>query len=135
MTAATRTRLETAHEAYGAALPAWVRELAMLIDKVGLKRASRIVGYSNAVLHEVVRGTYKGSVEKVCERVSGAILQETVDCPVLGELRRDTCLDWQAKPYAITSSHRMRMYRACRSGCPHSRLADQGDVRRPADDD
>ena len=51
-------------------------------------------------------------------------LPDTIVIPVLGEIRRDTCLDWQAKPFAITSAHRTRMHRACRDGCPHSHLGD-----------
>ncbi|TIV63290.1 MAG: transcriptional regulator, partial [Mesorhizobium sp.] len=54
------------------------------------------------------------------QMVRGALMAETVDCPVLGPLGRNACLDWQAKPFAPTSSHRMTMHRACKT-CPQRR--------------
>ncbi|MCB1473806.1 MAG: transcriptional regulator [Defluviimonas sp.] len=126
---AVTSRLETALEAHGAQIPDWVRELASYVDTVGLKKAAQRIGYSQAVLHEVIRKRYAGSVERVEERVRGALMGETVCCPVLGPIRRDTCLDWQGKPFAITSAHRTRMYRACRAGCPHSRLCSPQEER------
>ena len=118
----TALRVDTAREAYGSILPDWVEELARFVDQVGLKAAGQRIGYSGAVLHEVIRNRYGGNVENVEARVRGALMGEIVNCPILGDIARHTCLDWQAKPYAVTSAHRTRMYRACRSGCPHSRL-------------
>lgn len=125
---AVASRLETAQEAYGEALPDWVRELAIHIDRVGLTKAARRVGYSPTSLHEVIRKNYNGRVDRVEERVRGSLMGATVSCPMLGNIRRDTCLDWQGKPFAITSAHRTRMHRACRAGCPHSHLGGQDDA-------
>ena len=52
---AVTSRLETALEAHGAQIPDWVRELASYVDTVGLKKAAQRIGYSQAVLHEVIR--------------------------------------------------------------------------------
>jgi hypothetical protein len=41
---------------------------------------------------------------------------------VLGEISAKTCIDWQAKPFAATNEQRVMLYRACRSGCPYSKL-------------
>ena len=108
-------------------LPAWVEELARYVDARGLKAAGQKVGYSASTLSEVIGKKYKGTLSKVEARVRGALMGETVDCPQLGDMTRDRCLDWQGKPYAQTSSLRVAMYHACRSGCPHSRLKEGGD--------
>ncbi|ADZ72426.1 transcriptional regulator [Polymorphum gilvum] len=114
--------------AWGAAIPDWVPELAALADREGLNGAARRVGYSPAVVSQVLNARYAGDMARVEERVRGALMGLTVDCPVVGELSRDQCLDWQGKAYAPTSAHRVRMYRACRGGCPHSRVKGGGDA-------
>lgn len=101
--------------------PDWIEELAQLVDRAGLKGAEKRVGYSPATISQVLSNSYRGDLRNVAERVRGALMGATVDCPEQGEMRRDLCLDWQGKPFAATSSHRVRMYRACRSGCPHSK--------------
>lgn len=102
-------------------VPDWVEELARLVDREGLKGAEKRVGYSPATISQVLSNNYAGVVRNVEERVRGALMGMTVDCPVKGEMGRDVCLNWQAKPFAPTSSDRARMYHACRSGCPHSK--------------
>lgn len=124
---AVTSRLDTALDAYGPQIPDWVRELAICIDKVGLRKAAERVGYSQAVLHEVIRARYAGNTERVADRVRGSLMGETVSCPALGDIAKHTCLDWQKKPFAATNAHRTRMYRACRAGCIHSHLGGQGD--------
>lgn len=49
-------------------------------------------------------------------------MHATVACPVAGELRMHHCLQNQRMPFAATNPQRVRLYRACRAGCPHSRL-------------
>lgn len=109
-------------------LPDWVRELAGLADREGLSGAAARIGYSPATTSQVINGKYGGDLSKVEERVRGALMGLTVACPVVGDLSRNLCLDWQRKPYAPTSAHRARMFRACRAGCPHSRVKGGGDA-------
>ena len=54
--------------------------------------------------------------------VISTLMQDAVECPVLGEIPADRCLLEQRKPQAASSPQRLRLYRACRSGCPHSRI-------------
>ncbi len=103
-------------------LPDWLAELARLADRDGLKMLGKRIGYSSSALSFVISGSYTGDLARVEARVRGALMGETVLCPVMGETPRDQCLDWQKKPFAATSSRRVAVYRACRSGCPHSAL-------------
>lgn len=112
--------------AYGDALPDWVEELAVEATATSLKAAAKRIGYSDAVLSHVFSGRYAGDLARVEEKVRGALMGATVQCPVLGEIGRDHCLDQQRMPFSATSSIRSKLYRACRSGCPHSRIKKEG---------
>ncbi len=104
------------------AVPDWVEALAAEADRDGLKGAARRIGYSPSAVSTVLNGRYQGDLGRVAETVRGALLGDTVGCPALGAIGRDQCLAWQKKPFAASSSIRVEVYRACRSGCRHSGL-------------
>ena len=111
-----------AKAAYGDDLPDWVEELAIQATNTSAKLAAEKIGYSPSLISHVFANTYTGDVARVAEKVRGALMGATVVCPILGEIGRDVCLDEQKKPRRATSSVRSKLYRACRSGCPHSRI-------------
>lgn len=115
--------VEKAVAAWGDSIPAWVLELAEACQKSNQSAVAKRLSYSPAVVSSILSNTYRGDVSRVEQMVRGALMSETVGCPILGEIPRNVCLDWQAKPYAPTSSHRAAMFRACRDNCPHSRIA------------
>lgn len=105
--------------------PDWVAELAAVADREGLKGAAKRIGYSPSAVSTVINARYPGDLPRVEEKVRGALMGAVVDCPALGEIGRDSCLDWQTKPFAATSSIRAAVFRACRAGCPHSKLEER----------
>lgn len=111
-----------ARAAWGDDLPDWVAELADVATETSQVMAAKRIGYSPAVLSHVFAKTYSGDIARVEARVRGALMHETVECPVLGDIGRHRCLDEQKVPFGPTSSIRVKLYRACRAGCPHSRL-------------
>lgn len=111
-----------ARGAWGAALPAWVIALAEHCNRTSATSAAKKLGYSTAVVSHVIANTYAGDLGRVAEKAKGAFMGATVRCPVLGDIRRDRCLDEQQKKFTGSSSIRSKLYRACRSGCPHSLL-------------
>ena len=108
--------------------PEWVMQLAAEADRTTLTAAAARIGYSVGLVSQVIRAKYPGDLEKVEIAVRGALMGETVGCPVLGEIGRDRCLHEQGMPRAATSAIRARLYHACRSGCPHSRIKGGDDV-------
>lgn len=114
--------VEKTTDAWEGCPPDWIIELARISDNDGLKGAGIKVGYSPSAISSVLSATYRGDLVRVEGAVRWSLMSATVDCPMLGELRRDRCLEWQRKPFAATSSHRVAMYRACRGGCPHARF-------------
>ncbi len=116
------TFAEKARARWGEATPDWIVELAALADRQGLKAAGERIGYSGSALSMVLSGRYTGDLGRIEEAVRGALMGLVVACPALGEIGRDACLSWQRKPFAASSSIRVAVWRACRAGCPHSRI-------------
>ena len=122
MSAPALSMLDKARAGWDRRAPDWVEELALLADREGLRGAEKAIGYSRSTVSEVIGGVYRGDLARVEQKVRGALMGLSVECPVLGEIGRDRCLDHQLFRRSTSNSFRMRLYRACRSGCPHSRL-------------
>lgn len=114
--------IDKATVAWGEGMPDEVRELARYVDQHTGVAAAKAIGYSGAVVSHMLVGRYTGDLDAVFAKIRGALMGEVVICPVLGELGRDRCLTEQKKPFATSNAARARVFRACRSGCPHSRL-------------
>ncbi|MGF1689318.1 helix-turn-helix domain-containing protein [Photobacterium japonica] len=91
-------------------------------DEVTQNKLARDLGISSSMLSQVVRGIYPGNTDTLQARVEGRLMDYTVQCPVKGCIRRDECLDHQKKPFSSANRERVKIHRACRSGCPHSTL-------------
>lgn len=113
--------IQKARTAWGDELPDWVHALATECSATSQKAAAGRIGYSPAVVNTVLARTYKGDLTAVQQAVEGALLSATVMCPVAGDIPSHVCLEYQRRPLVPTNSQRVRMFRACRSGCPHSR--------------
>lgn len=108
--------------------PLWITTLRDRCTESSQASVATAIGYSTAVVNQVLKGTYRGDVRKVEMAVRGAYLGETVGCPILGELPANQCLEYQRQVFAPTNSQRVRIYRACRDGCPYSQI---GKERKP----
>lgn len=103
----------------------WLMELAHLADREGLAGTEKLVGYSRSAISSVLNGKYAGDLGRVEQMVRGTLMAETVECPALGAMARNVCLDWQTRPYSDASALHIRMFRACRD-CPHARRRSGG---------
>jgi hypothetical protein len=111
-----------ARAAWGDALPDWVQVLAEEVNRTSGVAVADKLKLSGSLVSTVIAHKYPGDMDRVEQQVRGALMGFVVACPVLGEIGRDICLAEQKKPFSATSSVRSRLFRACRSGCPHSRL-------------
>ncbi len=82
------------------------------------KVAERL-GYSTSVVSQVLNGKYNGDVKAVQTKVEGVLMGKTVDCPVVGELPRNRCLEYQRQAFAATNHLRVQLARACVT-CTHN---------------
>ena len=96
----------------------WLDTLREQVAQNGQRRVAKVIGYSTAVVSQVLSGKYTGDWRKVEQKVRGAYLGDTVLCPVLDELAVNLCLEHQARPYRSTNRQAVMLYRACK-GCPN----------------
>lgn len=115
-----KTSMAVVLECWGDQAPEWVTALAQECDKTSQAKVARRLHYSGSTINQVLAKKYVGRLDIVQKKVEGAYLHRTVDCPILGELALDACLDHQSKPFAATNAQRVMLYRACRGGCPHT---------------
>lgn len=102
--------------------PDWIMALADACARETQAGVARKLDVSGSLLSQALAGRYAGDMAKLEEVVRGALMGENLTCPVLGEIGRDQCVAEQKKPFIASSSVRTRLYRACRAGCPNSRL-------------
>lgn len=97
--------------------------LQAAVKRLGSQTATaRELGVSAAVVNHLLKGRYAGDVARMASRIRGQFMSETVACPVMGELNRRHCLDYQARPLVHTNSIRVRLHAACKT-CPNRRDA------------
>jgi len=96
----------------------WKDVLALECKRTSQSATAKRIGYSPAVVSQVLKGSYKGDESRVQQAVEGALMGLTVDCPVIGEIPRNTCLEYQRRPFAATNPTRVALSRACPT-CPH----------------
>lgn len=100
----------------------WIELLRSACGTSSQSSVARKVGYSSAVISQVLSGTYNGDLQRVQAAVEGALMNVQVECPVLGLISRARCVEIQRMPFTPTNPANVALYRACRSGCPHSFL-------------
>lgn len=108
-----------ARTAWGQALPDWLLVLARACDAGSQADVARSLGYSPAVVSQTLNNKYRADLGQVAARVRQALMAGQIGCPVLGEINGRRCLEEQRRPFAATSSLRVRLWRACRA-CPHN---------------
>lgn len=112
-----------AHSSWGESIPEWIITLAHACNRSSQSAVAKDLGYSGSAISLVIGNAYNGDLGRIEQMVRGAFMAETVVCPILGEMTRDVCQTWQKKHFSTASSHRVRMYQACRNGCRNSRIS------------
>lgn len=123
MSSPRNDQIAKARAAWGEAIPAEVLILAETCKARTSRAVAQQLGYSDAVVSHVLANKYPGDLPKVFLKIRGALMGETVMCPILDEIGRDRCLTEQAKPFAATNSTRARLFHACRT-CPNRQQKD-----------
>ena len=98
----------------------WISILRIACLATSQATVAKTIGYSAATVSQVLNGSYQGDTKRVQQAVEGALMGMTVECPVIGDLRRDRCLDYQRQPFASTNPLRVQLSITC-PGCNHKR--------------
>jgi hypothetical protein len=91
----------------------WLAALRDECARTSQAAVARRINYSATVVNQVLKGAYKGDLHGVQRAVEGALLGMTVKCPVIGDLARNLCLDYQRQPFAATNPTRVQLARTC----------------------
>ena len=116
------TTLETS---WGEDAADWMRWLAEECNAASQAAVAKRIGYSGAYISNLLNNKFRGDLSAFEQAIRGALRSETVSCPGIGqEIAGNACLGWQKKARKMRSTNplRVKMYRACRGNCPHSRL-------------
>lgn len=113
-----RPNANRAARLWGANAPDWIVALAAECDRTSQGQCAERLGISSAAVNQVLGNAYKGRMDRVEQRVRGELMRETVTCPVLGEISRRDCLDYQARKFRPTNPLRVQLYTAC-PACPN----------------
>lgn len=105
----------------------WLMVLKTACADSSQAAVARQLGVSASALNQVLKGVYKGQVTRIQTLIEGRLMNQTVACPVAGDLPKHKCLEHQARDVRMATVNPLfsRLYRACRSGCPHSKLTQE----------
>lgn len=107
----------------------WQQILAEQAKEHGQKAIAKTLGVSKTVISQLINHSYPGDMQRMQKLVEGAYMHRTVICPVMGEIPLHQCDKYQNN--TVTSNPiKLRIYRACRGGCPHSTQAEIKQFKR-----
>lgn len=100
--------------------PAWIKTLQRECKRTSQAVIARDLGVSPATINQVLKGVYKGRVTRIKSLVEGRFMGATVECPVIGEIPTNRCMDFQARRnhFAATNPIRVQLHMTCPT-CPN----------------
>lgn len=96
----------------------WITTLRQAVVAHGLRAISKRIGYSPGAISSVLSDKYTANTGRIQSAVEGALMASTVECPVLGDLPRQRCVEHQRAGFRATNPMRVALSRACPS-CTH----------------
>ncbi len=92
----------------------WLDVLRAECERTSQAAVARRLGVSPAMVNQVLKNRYRGNIQRLRARVEGMFLGRSVECPVLGQIALNECLDHRERPFAATNPLRVRLWKACR---------------------
>lgn len=110
-----------AKERWDGAPPEWVVALAHQADQDGNQdRTAKRCGFKSAsVVSAVINKRYPGRLDRIETCVRGALMAQTVNCPVLGTIASNDCVEHQGRKFSAASPQRAQLAQACLT-CPNA---------------
>lgn len=99
----------------------WLEALKNECLRTSQNKTAKRLRVSSAMVSQVLNGVYKGNIDTLKGRVMGELMGQKVDCPVLGNVPSIKCLENQKLSFPFSNPHRVKVYKACRDNCQHSK--------------
>ena len=93
----------------------WFKALQEEVIKTSQNKAAAKCSISSTAASQVLKGIYPGNIENVAEKVKGALLANSVVCPVLDKITTDVCAGYRKAKFSPNNPTRVRLYRACQT--------------------
>ena len=103
----------------------WLDELKKRVDMTSMTVVAKEMGLSKATISLVINGKYNGNMDRVQLLTESIYLGHNVECPVLGLIPKHKCIAHQEAKHVGSTPQGIQLYKACRSGCPHSKLEEK----------
>ena len=98
---------------------AWFKALQEAVQTQSQSKVASKCGISPTAVNQILKGSYQGNIDNVAEKVSGALLEKSVVCPVLDVITTDICASHRNKGFAPNNPMRVSLYKACQT-CKHN---------------
>ncbi|HGY5246614.1 transcriptional regulator [Aeromonas caviae] len=111
----------------------WLEVLQAEVGASSLSVVAEKLGLSRTTISQVCNEKYPGDLARVQKLVEGNLMGHKVTCPILGEIPVHQCLAFQRRRADEVGTRPMdiKLWKACHSGCPHSQLSEDQQLRRP----
>jgi len=97
----------------------WLHVLARECKRTSQAAVAGVLGISPATINQVLQQKYKGQTERIQRLVEGRFMGARVECPVIGDIPRDRCMEHQARRlFAATNPLRVQLHKTCPT-CRH----------------
>ncbi len=108
----------------------WIEVLRQEVQARSQSRVAAELGVSKTMISQVLNDKYPADPADLRRKVEGHYMKRTVECPVLGTIPVHQCEAHQKRPFGAANPQRVRLYRACRAGCPNSKLEASAKAQR-----
>jgi len=111
---------DKARKAWAGNAPDWVEALAKACDLTSQAKTATQIGYSAGAVNLVLSNRYGASTDAIEQSVRGALMSETVACPVMGKIGKDRCRQGVevSKTFSAANSQHVRLFKTCPT-CPN----------------
>jgi hypothetical protein len=75
---------------------------------------------SASIINQALKGVYAGDIGRLQGVVEGVLMRSSVECPVIGDLPRQRCIEHQSRRFAATNPLRVLLHATC-PDCEHNR--------------
>lgn len=111
----------------------WLEVLQAEVAASSLAVVAEKLGLSRTTISQACNQKYPGDLVRVQKLVEDNLMGRKVTCPILGEIPAYQCLAHQRRKADEVGTRPMdiKLWKACHSGCPHSQLSEDQQLRRP----
>ncbi|NKB37896.1 MAG: XRE family transcriptional regulator [Gammaproteobacteria bacterium] len=100
----------------------WIDVLSGECKRTSQSKVAARLGVSTTVVNQVIKGKYNGNLSRIKKLLEGELMNHMVNCPVLGEIRKNECMHNQGLEFNATNRQRVQLYKACHNGCVNAKL-------------